>query len=120
MPAKGAYSGAAERLRPLDGLGAGAVMVGTVGASFPLLLDLDFDFGAACSAAGATGVSGAFAVPLLRDLDLYFGTAAGATSAGGPGGSNPLLLDLASRADAARFVSIFPASGVGSIFGIVG
>ena len=119
-------SGAAERLRPLRGTGAGTVITGTVGAvSFRplLLLDLDFDSGVA-AAGGADAARGARFGLMLRDLavDADASRAAAAddddAAAGGPGGSSFLLLDLADFADVARVDSNLAASGAGSIFGV--
>ena len=115
-------SGAAERLRSLRGTGAGTVIRGTVGAvSFRPLLLLDFDFDSGVAAAGSDAARGARFGLLLRDLDIDAdasrAAAADDAAAGGPGGSGPLLLDLAGFAEAAGFDSNLNVIGVGSIFG---
>ena len=103
-------------------LGAGAMMVSSVGSvSFltsPLLLDLDFDFGVAVAAGSDAALGGGF-VLMLRDLDFDFGAADDddVDVAAGSGCSSFLLLDLAGLADAARFDSNLDAIGAGSIFG---
>ena len=78
-----------RRLPPLAGLADDAV-----GAPFDLPRDLDFD------------------------ADTSRAAAADDDDAGGPGGSGPLLLDLADFADVARFDSNLAALGAGSIFGV--
>jgi hypothetical protein len=87
--------------------------------AFPLLLDLGIAGDVARSGTGVIGVIGARAVPLLLDLDFDIGAAGDdAAAVGGPGSSTPLLLDLAGLADSVRFDSNFEFVGAVSIFGV--